>query len=293
VHALGIAAVWWFLRAVGEAAANPLVLVAACLARVVAQQLVIWASHALATERPPLAYALVGLRGQAWFLCQEVLLGLCLTEALRQAPVLGLAIVAVLFVEGQVGRRLMVAAESSVALRLQAEAEADRARRDGLTDLLNRRGLDEALAVRRVVTGVLLIDIDHFKHINDGFGHQVGDQVLRAVAAAVRASVRPADQCARYGGEELCVLLPGIDTHESLFAAAERIRLAIACIHLPEWPHLSVTASVGAGVLRPGCDELSELALVDQALYRAKERGRNQVQLSVSAHRQPSERPAA
>jgi len=147
-----------------------------------------------------------------------------------------------LLVEGQVGRRLTAAAELSATTRLPAEAEANCARRAGLPDLLNRRGLDEELARLREVTGVVLVDIDHFKHIDDRFGHQVGDRLLQTVAAAVRAAVRPADRCARYGGEERCVLLPGLEAGDGPARRRRATRAAGGLRGLPRGGQSSAAA---------------------------------------------------
>jgi diguanylate cyclase (GGDEF)-like protein len=148
-----------------------------------------------------------------------------------------------------------------------AERELDRARRLG----------DHV--------GVLLLDLDHFKDINDRFGHLTGDAVLRAVADAVRGCVRGhgPDLAGRWGGEEFVLLLPGLDP-AGLRAAAERIRAAIAAITIPaidrrteEDAVITLTASVGAAMFPDhGHDLTTVLLAVDDAVYGAKDRGRDQ-----------------
>jgi diguanylate cyclase (GGDEF)-like protein len=280
VYTIGIAAVWWWLLTLGDGRHNPLLLAAACLGRAVAQQFAMWSSHALATKQPMLRFSLLGLRDHAWFLCQEVLLGMCLILVLvADVPLLGTAVVALLFVEGQVARRLTAKAEEAATTRLQAAAEANRARRDGLTDLLNRRGLDEELASQHGASGVLLVDIDRFKHINDTFGHQVGDRVLQAAAEAVRTVVRPIDRCGRYGGDELCVIMPGLCSPAALIGAAERVRVAIGRITFTDVAEVHLSASIGASVLNDSRDADAALGRADHALYRAKQGGRDRVEL--------------
>jgi diguanylate cyclase (GGDEF)-like protein len=133
----------------------------------------------------------------------------------------------------------------------------------------------------RVARGIstlslFLIDLDHFKEINDTHGHEAGDSVLREVAGAVRASVRSYDHCARWGGEEILVAAPGIG-REGAGALAEKLRSVIAAVAVPSPAAevLRVTCSVGACVVEPGESLDSSLARADRALYRAKAEGRN------------------
>jgi diguanylate cyclase (GGDEF)-like protein len=163
---------------------------------------------------------------------------------------------------------------------------------DQLTGLSNRRAFDEALEreSRRTLRegsqiSLLLLDIDHFKEFNDQYGHQVGDDCLRTVAAAVRESVRAMDTVARYGGEEIVVILPSADTAAAI-RVAEQVRSAIEALRLthegnPEgggW----VTASIGAATALArsgGTMRMPEglLLAADNALYKAKHEGRNRV----------------
>jgi diguanylate cyclase (GGDEF)-like protein len=155
------------------------------------------------------------------------------------------------------------------------------ARVDALTGLRNRRGLDEILAEemersRRQQTGFGLIwlDIDLFKGINDEQGHQAGDDILCRVALWLKASVRPYDHPGRWGGDEFVVVLSPCDA-ETMVQIAHRVRANIEQdSRLTDTP---VTVSVGAYFSRPG-DTLDEiLRKADQALYLAKDKGRNQV----------------
>ncbi|MFD4668262.1 diguanylate cyclase [Lentzea sp. NPDC058450] len=132
--------------------------------------------------------------------------------------------------------------------------------------------------------GVLILDLDHFKLINDTYGHLAGDRVLRAVADALKHSVRSYDLVGRFGGEEFAVLLPGVSTDE-VKATAERIRFEIASLHILVVDRLGedqvvagLTASVGAAVCPDTATELSPLLLAaDEALYQAKSNGRDRV----------------
>lgn len=167
----------------------------------------------------------------------------------------------------------------------------DLARRDPLTDCLNRRALLEKITVEMArqdsldaagpAVGFLLIDLDHFKQVNDTHGHLVGDQVLQCAAERIRQSLRTPDFVARYGGEEFACVLAVQDAAE-LLQAAERIRVAIAGQHiaLENGGNLQLTASVGAALRETG-EGVNELARrADQALYVAKATGRNRSALA-------------
>jgi diguanylate cyclase (GGDEF)-like protein len=147
---------------------------------------------------------------------------------------------------------------------------------DALTGLHNRHALG-ALAKVDQQYGVLMIDIDHFKGVNDRFGHSAGDEVLRRVSATIAANVRPKDATIRYGGEEILVLLPTAD--RSLTAAvAERVRARVGELQYPSVPDLgSVTVSIGAAIHHRGQPVEEVIADADGCLYRAKNEGRNRV----------------
>lgn len=165
---------------------------------------------------------------------------------------------------------------------------------DPLTALGNRRAFDLALdqewrRARREQSEVslLLVDIDHFKGINDGYGHVVGDDCLRAIAATIAsAGRRPGDMAARYGGEEFALILPATG-EEGALGIAEGLRVAIKDLRLPHLRNSEhdsvVTVSIGSAtaVLRPGSDSTTPLSLLraaDEALYKAKQEGRNRVE---------------
>jgi two-component system cell cycle response regulator len=154
---------------------------------------------------------------------------------------------------------------------------------DVLTGLSSRRYFEDAssgLARRRGrAAAVLMLDIDHFKRVNDTHGHDGGDQVLREVARRLSRSVRPGDVLARYGGEEFAVLLPNT-TPADAWAVAERIRGAV-CDHpveVGEGVAITITVSIGVACRPADVPESGQLTpLADQMLYQAKQAGRNRV----------------
>ena len=189
----------------------------------------------------------------------------------------------------------------SVIASFALENAVNRARllRSGFTDVLtgwhNRRYLqvrlmEELARSRRDRSELvcLMLDLDHFKQVNDTYGHAAGDEVLRELAQRVESQVRASDVAARYGGEEFVVLLPHTDVTAGK-ALAERIRRAVAAepVSFDEEGQVTVTASIGiASVLPGGGEDLktvgdSLLARADVALYRAKAAGRNRVEVST------------
>ncbi|WP_246091059.1 GGDEF domain-containing protein, partial [Nonomuraea deserti] len=163
---------------------------------------------------------------------------------------------------------------------LHAQLQAA-ARTDAKTGLLNaaawqREADTEIVRARRTgdTLALLIIDIDHFKRVNDAHGHLVGDQVLVGVAATLRSQLRDYDVVGRFGGEEFVVLLPGADIHEAR-RVAERLRTRIGHMAIPADDALiRVTISVGVALMSVHGDDLIELlAAADLALYRAKELG--------------------
>ncbi len=184
-------------------------------------------------------------------------------------------------------RRILggAALEASTALaRVYSHRAAEtRASTDALTGLPNRRYFDEfcgLLARRRRAedaVGVLMIDIDLFKRLNDTHGHDTGDEVLRAVAGAIMAAVREDDVPARYGGEEFVVLLRN-PSREIAFEVGERVRVAVRNLDLRELGVPKVTVSVGVAVADLPDQPISDLVKsADRALYRAKRAGRDRV----------------
>lgn len=173
---------------------------------------------------------------------------------------------------------------------------------DGLTGLRNRRSFDEAieLEVARAQRygaplSMLIADIDHFKRVNDTFGHAAGDEVLRGFAAVFREGIRQTDFAARYGGEEVVVLMPHTDEPGGLLVA-ERLRASFeARVHTHGDHRLRGTASFGVATLdvtRGPRDAHALLESADAALYSAKQSGRNRVQVFRAAEPAiPSERP--
>jgi diguanylate cyclase (GGDEF)-like protein len=161
----------------------------------------------------------------------------------------------------------------------------DLAQRDPLTGLANRRALDtqlEALCEKGERFAVIMVDVDIFKAFNDCYGHVIGDDCLRRVAAMLRASLRnTSDQIARVGGEEFVVVLPQTSV-ENARIMAERMRNSVYGLRIPhtESPEHVVTISAGvSGSSGPtSADEM--LSGADKALYRAKSRGRNRVEVA-------------
>jgi diguanylate cyclase (GGDEF)-like protein len=182
------------------------------------------------------------------------------------------------------------------------ENAVNRARllRAGITDFLtgwhNRRYLQQRLkeelarAQRRGGTiGCLMIDIDRFKGINDGYGHLAGDNALKEIAHRVESQIRSMDTAARFGGDELAILLPEATAAEAA-KLAERIREVIAATPFPLTAEIerTLTVSVGVAAVSPGRHETDLKAVADRlladadaALYRAKALGRNRVQVGA------------
>lgn len=185
-------------------------------------------------------------------------------------------------------RRLLAWAADEVATafrRAYALEAAERgAKIDVLTGLPNRRYFDEVLSIERPrrrandSLGILMIDIDHFKILNDRFGHATGDRVLRAVAGAIAQGVRAEDTPARYGGEEFAVLLRRTSAEQAA-DVGERIRRSVVRLH-PASLGIDEPVTVSVGVAVAGPDQVAIPGLVeraDQALYRAKRLGRDRV----------------
>lgn len=165
----------------------------------------------------------------------------------------------------------------------------EQSRHDDLTGLANRRALDRVLLrewrrMQRSGTGfaVLALDLDHFKEINDRFGHSAGDQMLIQVAGRLKRAAREVDMIARVGGEEFIVLIHG-QTMAGAEIAAERLRVAIAAAPYAFKDGLApITISIGVALARSDDKDITEvLERADQALYQAKHEGRNRVCLEA------------
>ncbi|GII67160.1 GGDEF domain-containing protein [Sphaerisporangium krabiense] len=164
------------------------------------------------------------------------------------------------------------------------------ARTDAKTGLLNatawqREADTEIVRARRTgeTLALLIVDIDHFKRVNDTFGHLVGDQVLAGVATALRSQLRDYDVVGRFGGEEFVILLPRADIGEAR-RVAERLRSRVGRMAIPvDDAMITVTVSAGVAIMSVHGDDLIELlAAADLALYRAKELGRDRICLPVA-----------
>ncbi|WP_019625917.1 GGDEF domain-containing protein [Thioalkalivibrio sp. ALJT] len=188
---------------------------------------------------------------------------------------------------------LLGLAAPALANALRFRQLTDRLETDELTGLGNRRAFEKQgaqwLADSRRQNrpiSVLAIDIDHFKRINDRYGHPVGDEFLRQVAHTLRTTTRESDLCIRMGGEEFLVLLPGADLTYAM-DCAERIRLAIGALRIPATASgdselesdgvARATASVGVAAIGPRSSLQAAYQVADEALYAAKQTGRNRV----------------
>ena len=177
------------------------------------------------------------------------------------------------------------------------EALREQATKDSLTHLWNRSSIFEILCRElargqreRAPVGVVMVDLDHFKSINDNYGHFAGDAVLCEAARRMQNAVRQYDSIGRYGGEEFLILLSGCD-EESSMCQAERLRKQLAQVQLSlQESTISITASFGVTTALPGQSWTPEELIhkADEALYLAKRRGRNRVEyLAHDAHPEP------
>ncbi len=194
------------------------------------------------------------------------------------------------------GDRIHLGQGTVLGVRYQdrAELEAqkklyDSAVRDGLTGVHNRRFFDDRLSSEwayaqrhRAPLALVMLDLDHFKRINDGYGHLGGDAVLRSVGRMLAAIVRVEDVVARYGGEEFVILGRGLDEGHAL-QFAERLRRTVEHVEVPfEDEVIRLTSSFGVAVYseaRPFAEASALVAAADSALYLAKQNGRNRVYL--------------
>lgn len=185
-----------------------------------------------------------------------------------------------------------VADEFNTMIRRIQASEADleqEARRDPLTDIGNRRAFDEALANAfsrqsrfQESFVVLMLDLDHFKVVNDTHGHAAGDEVLRAAARIMASSIRAVDEAFRVGGEEFALLLVNTDV-AGAGLVAERIRASIAGhVTTADGAQITVTTSIGIAVAHSSSQPVDLLKAADEALYTAKTTGRNRVVVAAA-----------
>lgn len=220
-----------------------------------------------------LGFGFRGLRALLW--PATVVTEMITDSALNVGSALGYVVIALAF-----HATLM----ALVVVRLIAELQ-HRSRHDGLTGLLNRRAIEEALdaqILRSRRTGeafsVLMLDLDHFKAINDRFGHAVGDRALKHAANLLKAGVREVDGLARFGGEEFLVLMPGAST-EAARPVAERLReCLVANPFALDATGVTLSVSIGIAQWTGAAEDASRLVVrADAALYQAKQQGRDRV----------------
>jgi len=181
--------------------------------------------------------------------------------------------------------RLLVTQHRLILVREALRREASR---DGLTSLWNRKAIltileRELLRAERdkQPVGLIMIDVDHFKSVNDSRGHAAGDAVLRIIASGIAAVVRPYDSVGRYGGEEFLIVAPNCDPGET-WELAERVRVHVAgCNIISEKSNLRVSLSLGIATGEACADIEKLLQASDAALYQAKNNGRNRVEPSL------------
>lgn len=177
------------------------------------------------------------------------------------------------------------------ALERSIQRMHELATHDGLTGCINRTTFDAMLAnaVQRATRAseplsLLMLDLDHFKAVNDQFGHRAGDGVLRGFAAVVRETLRISDVLARVGGEEFCAILPNTDAQGAAHVA-ESVRAAVQSMAIDNLHggRISITVSAGIASIPGGCPCEPDLLYQqsDVALYRAKLSGRNRVEIAA------------
>ena len=186
-------------------------------------------------------------------------------------------------IERRVHETVSQAAPVLANLRSLALSET-RALTDTLTGLPNKRSIEDTLKRMAAQSGrslaplaAIMFDLDHFKQVNDVYGHNRGDDVLAAVGAAITSSLRESDFAGRYGGEEFLVLLADSDRQAAMLTA-EKLRSAIGAVQIPG-QNGSVTASFGVAVMPDDAGQSAELLrCADRALYAAKRAGRNRIE---------------
>jgi len=237
----------------------------------------------------------------------EADLGFYLTPHFYQTPTFytlaTLAVLALIFLVWRWTHRVMIARQNELRLLVQMrtrELEAEKAElldakaalaqqvnHDSLTGLLNRRAIFQVLEQdmiraqrEKTSLALLLLDLDHFKNINDTYGHLVGDDVLREFAHRLESSLRPYDHAGRFGGEEFLIVMPGLqeDREDRVRDLQKQLRLKHSVSSDAE---LTLTCSIGAAWFNPEIKSVESLVkLADQALYAAKMNGRNRVEIA-------------
>lgn len=248
---------------------------------------------------------LTGALALAVFLLDFASLGVLLSQTERSSVRLGLVALAtalalsIALLAWVLCRQFLGRYEEHVANQNERLAAANERLRelsltDALTQLYNRRFFDDHFRIEFRQTrrtgrplSLLLVDLDNFKAINDGFGHATGDQVLLAVAEVLRQQIRRGgDLLARYGGEEFVAVLPETDAHAAAEVAANVLHLIRNRPVVCHGQVLRVTASIGVAAARGAVDYSSEVGLfraADAALYAAKHQGKNRVVVAPSA----------
>ncbi|HWA99107.1 MAG TPA: GGDEF domain-containing protein [Pirellulales bacterium] len=201
----------------------------------------------------------------------------------------------------QITRLQTALSEAETRIREQSqriEFHVAESRIDALTTLANRRALDEELGRRFSEAkrthhpfSVMLVDVDHFKRINDTHGHQAGDEVLRKVAATLQTTMREMDLVARYGGEEFAIVLPATDLLSSIYAAERVLRSLEQARFEVDGTTLAVTVSIGIAAIRTEETLSMLLRRTDDALYCAKASGRNRAFLHDGRESRPINAP--
>jgi diguanylate cyclase (GGDEF)-like protein len=213
----------------------------------------------------------LGLTREGWLRLQEALLSVLAVVVWWTNPVLLVSIVLLVIGQAVTGRRLFREYEAAAQAREQAL-------HDPLTFLPNRRAFEERLDARPIPAGVLMLDLDHFKRINDTFGHAAGDRVLVEVSRQIQQALDGRAFCARVGGEEFCALFAELRGEDELLLIANRLRLLVKNIRFASLEDLHVTLSIGGA--QPLAQETTvreAIMRADTALYRAKREGRDRV----------------
>lgn len=200
---------------------------------------------------------------------------------------LAVVLISVSFIGGNISALRHALATSRKELHVSLDTIKEMAIRDDLTGFFNRRHLMELLETennRSIRSGsvfsLAMLDLDKFKNVNDSFGHQAGDNVLKTFSTVIRSVLRKTDICGRYGGEEFLVVLTQTDLNEAKIFA-ERIRSRVEeSINLNFGQNTKITVSVGLAEHRKNEDVEKTIFRADEAMYKAKKNGRNRVEVS-------------